>query len=351
MKLKTKVIRAAEDNPRTAELLEAAACISAGGMVVFPTETVYGLGANALSAEAVSRVFRVKNRPADNPVIVHVSKREMVHDVVSEIPDVARRLMDHFWPGPLTLVLQKSPDVPEVVTAGLDSVSVRMPSHAVALALISAAGVPVAAPSANISGRPSITSAAEAVLELSGKVDFIIDSGRSGIGLESTVLDVRRAVPEILRPGGVTLEQLRAFLGNVVVHPAAMDRIYASPDGVPSPGMKYTHYAPQRAILILVEYGPGTEATVIRLCGEYRAMGKRVGLMITDECRASGDVTLRIGGRNDGAGIARRLYSAIRELDVSGVDVIIAEGVIETDIGLAIMNRLRRAASRTEQPL
>ena len=349
MNLSTRIISVAEDNPRTVDLVEAAQCLRSGGLVVFPTETVYGLGANALSSDAVSLIFRVKRRPADNPVIVHVSDREMVNQVALSIPDVAEALMDNFWPGPLTLVMQKRTDVPDVVTAGLNSISVRMPAHQVALALISESGVPVAAPSANISGRASITSAAEAVKELSGMVDFIIDSGRTRIGIESTVLDIRRTPPAILRPGGVTLEQLREAIGDVMVHPAAANKNYASHEELPSPGMKYTHYAPQQAILILVEYGPRTGEIINRLCAEYRTARKKVGLMITDECEATGDITLRMGSRSNVEGMAKRLYSAIRELDESGVDVIIAEGIPETDIGLAVMNRLRRAASRIEQ--
>ncbi len=349
MYLKTRVLGIEESNPRTPELLEAAQCIRSGGLVVFPTETVYGLGGNALSPDAVGRIFAVKRRPADNPVIVHVSDREMVRRVAAEIPNVAHELMDRFWPGPLSLVMRKGDDVPDVVTAGLDSVSVRMPSHRVALALISEAGVPVAAPSANISGRASITCAAEAVNELSGSVDFIIDSGRTSIGLESTVLDVRKPLPEILRPGGVTLEQLRRAIGDVLVHPAVVNRNYVSTTGVPSPGMKYTHYAPQHASLILVEHAPDTAAAIKRLVAKYRSEGRKVGVMVTDECKAAGDITLRIGSMRDPAQIARRLYAAIRELDDSGADIIIAEGVPETGMGLAIMNRLRRAASSTER--
>lgn len=348
MDIETRVVKATEGSPRSPELLEAAKCLQSGGLVVFPTETVYGLGANALLPDAVSRVFRVKGRPADNPVIVHISDMGMIRKVASSVPETAIRLMERFWPGPLTLIMQKSDNVPDIVTAGLQSVSIRMPSHAVALALISEAGVPVAAPSANISGRTSITSATEALKELHGMVDFIIDSGRTRIGLESTVLDVRRTPPEILRPGGVTLESLRDTIGEVIVHPAVFDRDYGSSVSLPSPGMKYTHYAPQHAVLVLVEPGPGSEDAINRLYAEYRAEHKRVALLITDECAAKGEMTVRIGSRTDAAGIASRLYAAMRELDDSGADVIIAEGITEKEMGMAVMNRLRRAAGRIE---
>ncbi|MDQ0285031.1 L-threonylcarbamoyladenylate synthase [Desulfofundulus luciae] len=321
-----------------------------GGLVAFPTETVYGLGANALDALAVVRIFEAKGRPQDNPLIVHVADRETVNRLARRVPAGAGRLMDVFWPGPLTLVLPAAPVVPRQVTAGLDSVGIRMPGHPVALALIAAAGVPVAAPSANLSGRPSPTTAGHVLQDLDGRIEAILDGGPAGVGLESTVLDLTGDVPVILRPGGITREELEKVIGEVRVDPGI--------DGVPgcgspagefrprSPGMKYRHYAP-RAPLVLVEGEP--ERVVARLkelAGGYRSRGLRVGVLATAETarECQEDRVVVAGSRQDPAGIASRLFAALRRFDELGVDIILAEGIEPRGLGLAVMNRLRRAA-------
>lgn len=302
------------------------------------------MGANAFDAGAVAGVFRVKGRPLDNPVIVHVGGIEQVSIVARTLPGAARRLIDEYWPGPLTLVLRKRGTVPDAVSGGLDTVSVRMPDSSVALSLISAAGTPIAAPSANLSGRPSITSFLEAVRELDGKVDMIIDGGSSRIGLESTVVDMTGRVPVILRPGGVTPAMVERVAGHVRVHPAALGTEEFAGQA-PSPGMKYRHYAPEHAIVVLFEKRQGIEWAMAAMRDELLAEGKTVALMVTDENRISGRNTKRIGSRHSPGRIGRALFSTLRELDRRGFDFILAEGISEKGVGLAVMNRLRRASS------
>ncbi|AEG16922.1 Sua5/YciO/YrdC/YwlC family protein [Desulfofundulus kuznetsovii DSM 6115] len=316
-----------------------------GGLVAFPTETVYGLGANALDGLAVARIFEVKGRPQDNPLIVHVADRETACRLVCRVPAGAGKLMDAFWPGPLTLVLPAAPVVPRQVTAGLDSVGIRMPDHQVALALIAAAGVPVAAPSANLSGRPSPTTAGHVLQDLNGRIEVVLDAGPAGVGLESTVLDLTGDVPVILRPGGITREELEKVIGEVRADPGV--------DGRPggefrprSPGMKYRHYAP-RVPLVLVEGEPERVAARLKeLAGIYRSRGLRVGVLATAETAGeyNGSRVVVAGPRQDPAAIASRLFAALRQLDELGVDVILAEGIEPRGLGLAVMNRLRRAA-------
>ncbi|MDF2626291.1 MAG: putative translation factor [Symbiobacteriaceae bacterium] len=341
----TRVFAVDVAQPEVAPLAEAAATIRSGGLVAFPTETVYGLGADAANAAAVERIFVAKGRPSDNPLIVHVSDRGMLSDVVREIPPKADRLAERFWPGPLTLVLPKRPTVPDSVTGGLDTVGVRMPHHPVALALIRAAGVPIAAPSANRSGRPSPTAADHVVEDLAGRIDIILDGGETGVGVESTVLDLTVDPPVLLRPGGVTLEQLTKEIGEVVV-----DRtVHGAEAGESprSPGMKYKHYAPQ-AQVILVD-GPvlDMQSKIKDLAYEYEEEGQKVGIMCSAESRGvyQAPVVLEYGSRDDLSGMASDLFSTLRAFDRHGVSVVLVEGVPATGMGLAIMNRLRRAAA------
>lgn len=332
--------------------------------MAFPTETVYGLGANALDPEAVAGIFEAKGRPSDNPLIVHVASPSEVGALVRQVPGAAAVLMEAFWPGPLTLVMPKAEGVPDAVTAGLDTVGVRMPRHAVALELIRLAGVPVAAPSANRSGRPSPTAAEHVAEDLSGRVDVILDGGPTGVGVESTVLDLTGRVPIVLRPGGVTPEDLSRALGaEVEVDPRVL--VTGGTSGpVRSPGMKYRHYAP-RAELWLFEAGqdgvPGLEwmaGEIRRRAGEARSRGLRVGIMASDETLGlygSGPaltfgaskeqiLVLSVGSRADLATVAANLFGTLRAFDAAGVDVILAEGYEGSGLGLAVMNRLRRAA-------
>jgi len=334
--------------PDPEAIRQAAATLAAGGLVAFPTETVYGLGADALNAAAVSRIFDAKGRPADNPIIVHLADPAALSDVVTAVPSAARALIARCWPGPLTLVLPSVPDVPLVTRGGLPTVAVRIPSHPVALALIRAAERPVAAPSANRSGRPSPTTAQHVLADLGDAVDVVLDAGPTPLGVESTVLDVTGPTPVLLRPGGVSLEALEAIVGRVIVPPTGAHPIPgAAALLLRSPGTRYRHYAP-RARVILVEAPPeqvaaDLSAAVHRLWDE----GLRVGAMVTAEAARDvpPDAVVRVmGSRSDPATVAAHLFAQLRELDDAGLDAIVVEGIAEGGVGRAVMDRLRRAA-------
>ena len=318
----------------TAEAVtRAAEVIRAGGLVAFPTETVYGLGADALSPIAVARIFEAKERPRGNPLIVHVTDATALDQVAVQVPDRAREVLASFWPGPLTLVLERAPAVPLITTGGLDTVAVRAPAHPVAQALIRAAARPLAAPSANRSGRPSPTRAQHVLDDLGGRIDLVLDGGATSVGLESTVLDMTTEPPTLLRPGGVTLEHLEAHLGRV--------RLATSDDEAAgrSPGLRFRHYAP-RAKVVLIEAGTGEVAVV-----SWLDSGKSVALMtqrtIALERRGLRARVMPL----DLEAYARELFDVLRELDATGVDAIFVEGIAEVGLGRAIMDRLRRAAS------
>ena len=320
------------------QLQEAAQLLRENEAIAFPTETVYGLGANALSDEAVVKIFEAKGRPSDNPLIVHIGTKEQLAHIVTHIPPVAEVLMEHFWPGPLTLVLPRKEGISEKVTAGLQTVGVRMPDHPVARALIEQANVPVAAPSANQSGRPSPTLASHVYEDLQGKIAGIVDGGATGVGVESTVLDCTSDIPTILRPGGITKEQLEEVIGEVSVDPALLDET----EKPKSPGMKYTHYAP-KAPLSIVE---GSRAFIQKLVEEKQAEGYKVGVLTTEEYSHvyKADVVLSCGLRSDLPTVATKLYDTLRTFDDSGVDFIFSESFPSAGIGSAIMNRLTKAA-------
>lgn len=343
--IKTRYIKVDPVHPDEYAINEAGLILRGGGLVAFPTETVYGLGADATNGVAVARIFKAKGRPPDNPIIVHIASRSQLRSLAASIPSEAEILMDAFWPGPLTLILPAGKGVPDVVTAGLPTIAVRMPDHPVALALINAAGVPVAAPSANLSGRPSPTLAEHVLKDLDGRIEAILDGGPAGIGVESTVLDLTSRVPVILRPGGITPEELRVCLKEVEVDPAVMSGLYDG-DSPRSPGMKYIHYAP-RAPLLLVTGSPAAVARKIReLACEEKNCGRRVGILTysdSGDFSAVGEVVT--AGRRDRPGtVAAELYSALRRFNEMGVDIIIAEGLEEKGVGLAVMNRLKKAA-------
>jgi L-threonylcarbamoyladenylate synthase len=333
-----KVVEKKEDYP---QLQEAASLLQQGEVVAFPTETVYGLGADATSSEAVEKIFVAKGRPSDNPLIVHIATKEQLGLIVSAVPSIAETLMEHFWPGPLTLVLPKKEGISERVTAGLSTVAVRMPDHPIALALIKQANVPVAAPSANRSGRPSPTLAAHVYEDLNGKIAGIVDGGATGVGVESTVLDCTDTVPVILRPGGVTKEQLEAVIGEVFMDEALKDQTQTPK----SPGMKYTHYAP-KAPLTIVE---GTREFLQKIVNEKKAEGFKTGILTTEENEAfyDGDVVITCGNRSDLTTVAAKLYDVLRAFDAAGVDVIFSESFPNEGIGIAIMNRLLKASGHT----
>lgn len=342
----TIVLKVDKENPEYEKIKLAAYVIREGGLVAFPTETVYGLGADALNPEAVRKIYIAKMRPLDNPIIVHISRKEDVYKLAVEVPENAEKLMETFWPGPLTLVLKASEIVPKITTGGLDTVAIRMPKHKVALALISVAERPIAAPSANLAGRPSPTLAEHVIRDLYGRIDVILDAGPTNIGVESTVLDLTSNPPQILRPGGVTYEDLKRVLGEVKIHPAAIARSEVPVEHARSPGMKHKHYAP-KAEMIVVE---GELASVIgkirELSEHYAKAGKKVGVLATDESVGSYHlgVIKSMGSRRNLASVAKNLFRLLREFDDEGVDIILAEGVPQKGLGLAVMNRLRRAA-------
>lgn len=344
--MNTKVIAITDKNHvKDEELLEAAQILRDGGLVAFPTETVYGLGANALNEEAAKKIYAAKGRPSDNPLIAHISSMEELAALVSEIPDAGRLLAEKFWPGPLTMIFPKSELVPYGTTGGLETVAVRMPSDPVANRLISLAGVPVAAPSANTSGRPSPTKAEHVIEDMNGKIEMIIDGGEVGIGVESTIIDVSGSVPTLLRPGAVTMEMLRDTLGDVEIDPAILGPMKA--DVKPkAPGMKYRHYAP-KAEMILVEGSPEKVAEYINQ-GVEKALegGKTAGIICTEESREryrSGILQV-IGSREHEETVAHNLFAVLREFDELNVDCIFSESFSENQLGQAIMNRLCKAA-------
>lgn len=339
--MRTRLLKINPAKPDMAVIEEAAHVLRKGGTVAFPTETVYGLGANGLDEEAVAKIFRAKGRPADNPLILHVATLEELTLLVREIPPPAEKLIRAFWPGPLTLVLPRNERIPDIVTGGLDTVAVRMPDHIIAQLLIAKAGIPVAAPSANLSGRPSPTNAAAVWEDLRGKIDVVVDGGASGIGVESTVVDMTGQTPALLRPGGITLEELRASLGNIDV-----DTLYGEVRQPKSPGMKYTHYAPRAPVIVIEGSPPAICMLLDQEIKKQRALGNRVGVMATRETaqKIHADVVREMGDAQDLFFIAAGLFSILRAFDNTDVDVIYAEGVSEKGIGLAIMNRLRKAA-------
>ncbi|MEI4620643.1 threonylcarbamoyl-AMP synthase [Bacillus pfraonensis] len=329
------VVEIKKDYP---QLQEAARLLRENEAIAFPTETVYGLGANAMNDEAIAKIFEAKGRPSDNPLIVHIGAKSQLGEIVREITPVAEVLMKHFWPGPLTIILPKKDGISEKVTAGLDTVGVRMPDHPVALALIEAANVPVAAPSANRSGRPSPTLASHVYEDLNGRIAGIVDGGATGVGVESTVVDCTSEVPTILRPGGITKEQLEEVIGTVSLDPALKDE----KEKPKAPGMKYTHYAP-KAPLSIVE---GSREFIQQLVDKKKEEGYTVGVLTTEEYQHvyKANVVLSCGVRSDLASIATKLYDVLRTFDASEVDVIFSESFPNEGIGNAIMNRLTKAA-------
>lgn len=316
----------------------------AGGLVAFPTETVYGLGGNGLDAGASEKIYAAKARPSDNPLILHIARREQLKELVTEINPWAQALMDAFWPGPLTMIFPKSDKVPYETTGGLDTVAVRMPSHPAARFLLETAGLPIAAPSANRSGRPSPTSASHVIEDMDGRIDMIIDGGDVGIGVESTIIDLTGSCPVLLRPGFITVEMMEEVLGPVDTDQAVYRQVSA--DVRPkAPGMKYRHYAP-KAGMSLVEGNPCAVADYINRQIRDNPH-KKIGVMITDENRNlyHGGLCISAGtSHKDLDSIAHNLFRVLREFDDRGVDYIYSESFSSQGEGLAVMNRLLKAA-------
>ena len=323
----------------TAAIDRAAAILKNGGLVAIPTETVYGLAANAYDKKAVADIFKAKGRPQDNPLIVHISDMEMIGEIVSELPNKANDLAQKFWPGPLTLVLPRSQKIPSSVSAGLDTVAVRMPSNSIAREIIRRSGLPLAAPSANLSGSPSPTTASHVIADLDGRIDAVVVSERSEVGVESTVVSLCSNPPRLLRPGGITVEQLREILPDIVIDKAVL----AEPEKgepVASPGMKYKHYSPKAKVVMLRGDIEQFKSYVNRNCekGTYALVfeGEEQGFLVP---------TVSFGKREDAATQAAVLFDVLRDLDKKGCSVCFARVPEQTGVGLAVYNRLIRAAA------
>ncbi|MCW4047637.1 MAG: L-threonylcarbamoyladenylate synthase [Candidatus Bathyarchaeota archaeon] len=342
----TLVLKVNPEKPENEKMQIAANIIKQGGLVAFPTETVYGLGADALNPAAVSALFKAKKRPLDNPPIVHVENVNTVYTLTAEVSPKATQLMKLFWPGPLTLIFKHSPTVPDVTVAGLDTIAVRMPKHNVALALIRLSNCPIAAPSANLAGKPSPTSAEHVLADLNGRIDAILDAGPTSVGVESTVLDMSVNPPMVLRPGGTPFEALREVLGDVQLHPFVAAEQELPVEEARSPGMKHKHYAPNAGVIVVEGDIPAVVAKVNELAESHKRKGAKVGILATDETLAAyhAEVVKSLGSRFNLAVVAQNLFRLLRELDAEGVDVIIAEGVPTEGLGLAVMNRLHKAA-------
>lgn len=344
MDTKVSIIKDIHNDYKSIE--EAASVIKEGGVVAFPTETVYGLGADALNPLAVKKIFEAKGRPQDNPLIIHVANKNL-ESLVKEIPSIANKIMDRFWPGPLTLIFKKKNIIPDVTSANLDTIGVRMPSNEIALKLIESSGTPIAAPSANISGRPSPTDVERCIEDLEGKIDYILGGNRSDVGVESTILDLSVDPPCVLRPGGITLEMLKEIDERIYIDPAIMKK---SNENIKpkAPGMKYRHYAPKAKIKII---NGNTEKTIEKikdLLQNYIDNKLRVGVMTCDEhinYYSNQVEIISLGSRKKLDEIAKNLFEALRSFDDRGVDIILAEGYEEKDLGIAIMNRLKKAAA------
>ncbi len=344
--MKTLTLAVDPQKPDIERIRRAAALIRRGGLVAFPTETVYGLGANALNEKAILALFEAKKRPLDNPPITHICCRKDVHKLVQKIPSNADKIMRKFWPGPLTLVLERSEAVPAITVAGLSTIAIRMPKHNVALALIKESGCPIAAPSANLAGKPSPTSAAHVLQDLNGRINAVLDAGPTQIGLESTVLDLTVSPPEVLRPGGTPYEDLVKALGRVKLSPVVVASKTPMIGETRSPGMKHRHYAPNAPMTLVEGKAEDIVRKVSELALSQKKEGKKVAVLATDETisRYQADVVKSMGTRRDLSNIAQNLFKALREIDLENVDAILAEGVPSKGLWLAVINRLRKAS-------
>lgn len=343
--METKLLKIDPERFQTDELEGACQILRNGGLVAFPTETVYGLGGDALRPEAAKKIYAAKGRPSDNPLIIHIAKEASLYEVAEEVPRKAEILMEKFWPGPLTMIFKKKEKVPYSTTGGLETVAVRMPVHPVAMELIRASGVLLAAPSANISGRPSPTRAEHVVEDLQGRVDLIIAGGPVGIGLESTILDMTEEIPVILRPGYITKDMLEQEIGEVAVDPALLKK----PDEhtvAKAPGMKYRHYAPKGSMFIVEGEMEAAAKKINALVEAHRKKGEKAAIIATEESKAlypAGEV-YSIGARKSEGSIAAGLYDILRKMDEIGAEYIYAESFKEDRLGAAIMNRMLKAA-------
>lgn len=343
--MNTKIIRMDSNNINSKIIAEAGDAIKAGKLVVFPTETVYGLGANACDGDAVKKIFAAKGRPQDNPLIAHIADFENISEIALEVPAAARKLAEKFWPGPMTLIMKKKPVISDITSAGLESIGIRMPSNAIARELIKAAGVPIAAPSANISGRPSPTDIERCVEDMNGKADYIIGGEQCTFGLESTVIDCTTNPICILRPGAITLEMIKEVDSKAYIDPAIMKK--PEKDLKPkAPGMKYKHYAPKADVKIIEGDLQKTIEKINEMVQNYISDGKTVGVMATDETMEfyNNVKVISLGSRKDMYSIGKNLFETLRSFDDNNVDIIISEAFQEKGFGVAIMNRLNKSA-------
>jgi L-threonylcarbamoyladenylate synthase len=333
----TQIIKLDPENPSHEAIESAANIIRAGGLVAFPTETVYGLGADAASEAAVRRVFQAKGRPPDNPLIVHIATREMLARITTSVPEKASRLIESFWPGPLTLVLSRSPSIPGIVSAGLSTIAVRMPRGRIALELIRASETAIAAPSANLSGRPSPTRAEHVQADLSANIEMILDGGDTDVGIESTVIDMTADPPVILRPGWITGDQIRRTIGDIGdIGTSGSEEALRR-----SPGTRHKHYAPQARVILVETSG---SASVGKVCAEQLAKGP-VAFIGHTRLSMRDPLLTQFNVANSARAYAASLYSALRSLDQTNPKTIVIEGISDDAEGAAVMDRLRRAAS------
>lgn len=338
--MNTKIVKINPENIDEEKMSQMGKIISDGGLVSFPTETVYGLGANAFSSAAVANIFKAKGRPSDNPLIVHISSADKIPDVAREVPEAAKKVFDAFSPGPITVILKKSPFIPDGVTAGLDTVAVRIPSHPIARELIKKSGVPIAAPSSNRSGKPSPTKAEHVIFDMDGRIDAIIDGGECSVGVESTIIDMSGEKPVILRPGGITYAQLKKILPNVEIDRHILKSIEKN-EAPKCPGMKYKHYAPDAEVYV-IEGEKGRTEEKIRQCIKENS-DKRVGVISIGDADYDAQFVLRVDNSN--VDYANKLFDYLREFDKQKIDIVFAEFSIEDDYALAVKNRLYKSAA------
>jgi len=344
--MKTKILKIDSNKFNASELQEAAQILRSGGLIAFPTETVYGLGADGLNPEASRKIYAAKGRPSDNPLIIHIADFEALNELTIECPEKGRKLAEAFWPGPITIIFNKSEKVPYSTTGGLDTVAIRMPSHPVAYELIRQSGVYVAAPSANVSGRPSPTKAEHVIEDMNGRIEMIIDGGKVEIGLESTIVDVTGPIPTILRPGYITASMIEAVIGPIEYDKAVLARV-KDPTVVPkAPGMKYKHYAPKGDLTIFEGNSEAVISAINKITVDKLLAGYKIGIIATDETihRYPKGIVKTIGTRRDDATIGRGLFEILRDFDSEGAEYIFTESFENNQLGQAIMNRLLKAS-------
>lgn len=341
--MQTRVIVVNPKKPQMKKIQECVSILRKGGIVAFPTETVYGLGADGLNPNAIKKIFKAKKRPSDNPLIYHISNKDDIKKFAKHIPPNTKKLIEKFWPGPLTLVLKKSSQIPKIATGGLNTIAIRMPSHKIALSLIDLLGNPIVAPSANLFGKPSPTLATHVFDDLNGKIDAIIDGGNSVIGIESTILDLSTNTPTLLRPGKISYSELKKILKKVEYHPSLLGK-KSKIIKVKSPGMKYKHYSPNAKIILIEGNIQNAQKKTQELIKKFKSEKKLIGIINNKTIKKTPFIKSKFIGTTKKE-IASNLYKTFRDFDEERVDVIIMREVDNSNLGFAIMNRLKKAAS------